>query len=55
MQAVVEGSYGRFDFDRKMDKQIWIAGGIGITLFLSQIRTLRAEMKDSNYQKPTKK
>ena len=38
MDAVVEGAYGLFDYQRGGGKQIWIAGGIGITPFLSFMR-----------------
>jgi predicted ferric reductase len=31
----VEGGYGRFDFRRSKNDQIWVAGGIGITPFLA--------------------
>lgn len=38
--ATVEGAYGRFDYKTGKQKQIWIAGGIGLTPFLSFIRDL---------------
>jgi predicted ferric reductase len=38
MEAVVDGAYGLFDYQRGGEKQIWIAGGIGITPFLSFMR-----------------
>ncbi len=44
-QAVtVEGPYGRFVRDRRNDRarQIWIAGGIGVTPFLAWLDELRA-------------
>ena len=31
----VEGGYGRFCFNPKQERQIWLAGGIGITPFLA--------------------
>jgi len=37
-EAVVEGAYGLFQYQQGGPKQIWIAGGIGITPFLSFIR-----------------
>ncbi|WP_433603965.1 ferredoxin reductase family protein [Dactylosporangium sp. CA-139114] len=40
MPAVVGGPHGRFDHTRGTDRQIWIAGGIGITPFLSWLRAL---------------
>ncbi|MCP4209881.1 MAG: ferric reductase [Halieaceae bacterium] len=41
----VEGPYGRFDISRvnKRARQIWIAGGIGITPFLAWLETLQDE------------
>lgn len=40
MDAVVEGPYGMFDYKSGGRKQIWIAGGIGVTPFLSFIRDI---------------
>jgi len=40
MDAVVEGAYGMFDYKTSGQKQIWIAGGIGLTPFLSFIRDM---------------
>jgi predicted ferric reductase len=40
MPAVVGGPHGRFLHTRGTNDQIWIAGGIGITPFLSWLRTL---------------
>jgi predicted ferric reductase len=40
MDAVVEGAYGMFDYKTGGQKQIWIAGGIGLTPFLSFIRDM---------------
>ncbi len=45
-QAVtVEGPYGRFVLDRhdRKARQIWVAGGIGITPFLAWLDEMRAE------------
>ncbi|MCW8886967.1 MAG: ferric reductase-like transmembrane domain-containing protein [Motiliproteus sp.] len=39
-QVDVEGPYGRFDFNSGKERQIWIAGGIGITPFLSRMQDL---------------
>ena len=38
--AVVEGAYGMFDYKTGGGKQIWIAGGIGLTPFLSFMRDM---------------
>ena len=40
MDAVVEGAHGMFDYKAGGKKQIWIAGGIGLTPFLSFLRDL---------------
>ncbi len=41
-KAEIQGPYGGFSFLRsKKPRQIWIAGGIGITPFISMIRSLR--------------
>lgn len=41
--VTVEGPYGRFELDRRDAKarQIWIAGGIGITPFIAWLEALR--------------
>lgn len=44
MSAVVEGAYGMFDYKRGGQKQIWIAGGIGLTPFLSFIRDMNGSL-----------
>jgi predicted ferric reductase len=44
MDAVVEGAYGMFDYKAGGEKQIWVAGGIGVTPFLSFIRDLRGDL-----------
>jgi predicted ferric reductase len=36
--AFVDGPYGEFDYKTGSAKQVWIAGGIGITPFLSWLR-----------------
>lgn len=39
--ARFEGPYGRFDYARSGDAQIWIAGGIGIVPFLAWLRAIK--------------
>jgi predicted ferric reductase len=41
----LEGPYGRFDLQRRNPKarQIWIAGGIGVTPFLAWLESLQAQ------------
>ena len=36
----VEGPYGRFNFQGESRRQIWVGGGIGITPFISRLKTL---------------
>jgi predicted ferric reductase len=38
--AIVEGAHGLFDYKTGGPKQIWIAGGIGLTPFLSFVRDM---------------
>jgi predicted ferric reductase len=40
MDAVIEGAYGMFNYKTGGGKQIWVAGGIGVTPFLSFIRDM---------------
>ena len=37
-RAKVDGCYGKFDYKRGGREQIWVAGGIGITPFMSWVR-----------------
>jgi predicted ferric reductase len=39
-EAIVEGAYGMFNYKTGGRKQIWIAGGIGLTPFLSFLRDM---------------
>lgn len=45
MEAVIEGAYGMFDYKTGGQKQVWVAGGIGLTPFLSFIRDMRGDLK----------
>lgn len=48
--AIVEGAYGLFNYKSGGEKQIWVAGGIGITPFLSFLRALKDdELKHDVY------
>nr|WP_245258229.1 ferric reductase-like transmembrane domain-containing protein [Rhodopseudomonas palustris] len=38
--VVVEGPYGRFDFQGDGSRQIWIGGGVGITPFIARLKQL---------------
>jgi predicted ferric reductase len=44
----VEGPYGRFCFDGAQTRQIWVAGGIGITPFISRLQTMEHLPKDTS-------
>ncbi|MCV6825795.1 MULTISPECIES: ferric reductase-like transmembrane domain-containing protein [Halocynthiibacter] len=39
----IEGPYGRFDFDNGKGRQIWIAGGIGLTPFVARLEHRTAQ------------
>jgi predicted ferric reductase len=41
----VEGPYGRFDFRKGGNRQIWIAGGVGITPFLAWVQDLSKDAR----------
>jgi predicted ferric reductase len=45
MRAVIEGGHGEFNYKRGGEKQIWLAGGIGITPFLSFLRDMKSDLK----------
>lgn len=47
MPAVVSGPYGRFDRSAGTARQVWIAGGVGITPFLSWLRSLDGDLADT--------
>lgn len=42
----IEGGYGRFDFQRGGQRQIWLAGGIGITPFLAMAEAYARSSSD---------
>jgi predicted ferric reductase len=42
--AIIEGAYGMFDYKTGGQKQIWVAGGIGVTPFLSFIRDMNGKL-----------
>ncbi len=39
-QMQVQGAYGRFKFNSKSSRQLWLAGGIGVTPFLAMAQEL---------------
>jgi len=42
--AIIEGAYGMFNYKIGGPKQIWIAGGIGLTPFLSFVRDMDSNL-----------
>lgn len=40
VEASLEGPYGRFDYREGGDRQIWIAGGVGVAPFVSWLRNM---------------
>lgn len=38
--VTIEGPYGRFSFEGPRERQVWVAGGIGITPFISRMQLL---------------
>ncbi len=42
--AIIEGAYGLFNYKTGGPKQIWLAGGIGVTPFLSFLRDLETDL-----------
>jgi predicted ferric reductase len=47
MPAVIGGPYGRFSHLKGTHRQVWIAGGVGVTPFLSWLRHLDHETGDA--------
>ena len=45
--CTVEGPYGRFVFNSDVPRQVWVAGGIGITPFIARMKALA---KQGNHQ-----
>jgi predicted ferric reductase len=43
--AIIEGAYGMFNYKMGSPKQIWIAGGIGLTPFLSFVRDMDGNLQ----------
>ncbi|HSQ38712.1 MAG TPA: hypothetical protein VLM78_01015, partial [Anaerolineales bacterium] len=48
-EVVVEGAYGMFDHRTGGGKQVWVAGGIGLTPFLSFLRDMNGLDKDVDF------
>jgi predicted ferric reductase len=44
MPAVIGGPHGRFNHRRGTDRQVWIAGGVGVAPFLSWLRALDGDL-----------
>jgi predicted ferric reductase len=44
MPAVIGGPHGRFNHWKGTDRQVWIAGGVGIAPFLSWLRALDGQL-----------
>lgn len=44
MPAVIDGPHGRFSHHRGADRQLWIAGGVGVAPFLSWLRALDGQL-----------
>ena len=46
MPAVIGAAHGRFDRRRGTDRQVWIAGGVGVAPFLSWMRSLDGHLAE---------
>lgn len=42
-EVTIEGPYGRFDFAGERTRQVWIAGGVGITPFIARLAALAGD------------
>lgn len=42
-EVIIRGPYGRFNSAKAGNKQVWVAGGIGITPFLSKLRSIKKD------------
>ena len=47
MPAVIGGPHGRFSHWKGTDRQVWIAGGVGVAPFLSWLRALNGQLPQS--------
>lgn len=45
--VIVEGPWGYLDFNIQSERQVWVAGGIGITPFISQLEYLKTQATHS--------
>ena len=52
-KAIVEGPYGRFSFEPDTARQIWIAGGVGVTPFISRLEYLSGLPESGTETSPT--
>ena len=43
MPAVISGPYGHFNHRKGTERQVWIAGGVGVAPFLSWLRSLNGD------------
>ncbi|MEN3284745.1 MAG: hypothetical protein V7607_5885, partial [Solirubrobacteraceae bacterium] len=44
MPAVISRPHGRFSYSKGTDRQVWIAGGVGVAPFLSWLRALDGDL-----------
>ena len=47
-EATIEGPYGRFDFAGERPRQVWVAGGVGITPFIARLAALATADHDGD-------